>query len=225
MSLIKMNLSRIKERIAAAAERSGRTALDVTLVAVTKTRSLEEIDELKQAGVAVVGESRVQELAEKSAFLKERFSVHFIGHLQTNKVKQAIRMADMIQSVDSLRLLSAIDTACRAEGTVMPVLLQVNASQEVQKHGFEHDELPEALAQATAMKNISVRGLMTMAMFTGEAEKIRNVFRSLRMTRETMLKMGFPLPGLSMGMSGDFEIAVEEGATMVRVGGALFESE
>jgi PLP dependent protein len=225
MSLIETNLSKINGRIKSAAEKSGRKASEVTLVAVTKTRSLIEIEELKKAGATVVGESRVQELAEKHDFLKDRFDVHFIGHLQGNKVKQAVRMVKMIQSIDSIRLLSAVDDACAAMGRVMPVLLQVNASHEEQKHGFEPDELPDALRQAANLKNVSIQGLMTMAMLTGEAEKIREVFRSLRLLRDDLRKKGFALSELSMGMSGDFEIAVEEGATMVRVGGALFESE
>jgi hypothetical protein len=225
MSLIETNLSKIKDRIKNSAEKSGRSAADVTLVAVTKTRSLTEIEELKKTGVLVVGESRIQELAEKHDFLKERFAIHFIGHLQTNKVKQAVRMVKMIQSIDSVRLLSAVDDACGALGVVMPVLLQVNASLEEQKHGFEPGDLPDALEQSTHLKNISVQGLMTMAMLTGETEKIRGVFRSLRMLRDDLKKKGFALSELSMGMSGDFEIAIEEGATMVRVGSALFESE
>src|SRR3989339_1437941 len=142
MSLIKTNLSKINERIKKSAEKSGRSASEVTLVAVTKTRSLIEIDELEKAGAGIIGESRVQELVQKFDALKGRFAIHFLGHLQTNKVKQTVTRVEMIQSVDSLRLMTAIDAACADLGITMSLLLQVNASYEEQKHGFAPTELP-----------------------------------------------------------------------------------
>jgi len=218
-------LKQIRRRIKAAAEKNGRKSENVTLVAVTKTRSEREIAELKTLGIRIIGESRVQELAEKYPALKGSFEIHFIGHLQTNKVKQAVEMADMIHSVDSFKVASAIEAECQNLGKQMDVLLQVNTSSEPQKSGVTPEGLEELLLKVSGLQNLRVRGLMTMAMISEDNDKIRACFRKLREIREEILRKGADpaqFLHLSMGMSDDFELAVEEGATLVRVGSALF---
>jgi pyridoxal phosphate enzyme (YggS family) len=170
-----------------------------------------------------VGENRVQELETKFDGLKGRFEIHFIGHLQTNKAKKAAVMADWIHSVDSLRLAQALDRACASLGKKPRVLIEVNTSGETQKYGAPPEMLPELLNGTASLRNLEVSGLMTMAMLTDNPEKARACFRFLRELRDRAAAEGlYRLSELSMGMSQDYEIAVEEGATLVRVGTALF---
>lgn len=220
---IARNLDEIRGRIAAAAERSGRTADDVTLVCVTKGRSLDEIRAALDCGVPIVAENRVQEAAQKVPALPHTVIWHLIGHLQRNKVKQAIKLFDMIHAVDSLRLAEEIEKRAAAAQDIMPVLIEVNIAGEESKFGVTPDEAPELAAIIDTMPNVDLAGLMTMAPFVDNAEQVRPVFRELRELRDRIRhEHGLELPDLSMGMTQDYEVAIEEGATMVRIGSAVF---
>jgi hypothetical protein len=226
MSRLADNLARVRERIAEAARRSGRTAESVTLVAVTKSVGVQQSRKLALAGCLDLGEGRPQELWSKHAALADlAIRWHLVGHLQRNKVERTLPLVSMIHSVDSLRLLRAIDDAAGAIDRTTPVLLEVNISGEPAKHGFSPDEMPQRLAEALACTHVQVRGLMAMAGLDGDANRARRDFRMLRELRDRLrnLPLGDGLADLSMGMSGDFEAAVEEGATIVRIGSALFE--
>lgn len=236
---IRLNIASIYERIGAAAVRAGRDPGAVTLVAVTKTHPAEIVRAAAAAGVRDVGENRVQEAGEKYAeCASEPLRWHLIGHLQRNKARRAAEIFDLIHSVDSLRLAETLDryVAEGARGSLdarLPILLQVNVAGETQKEGFDlpggranQAQMPgfiEAVARIVALEHIEVRGLMTIAPYVEDPEQVRPVFRALRELRDE-LALRFPAAwhDLSMGMTGDFEVAVEEGATLVRVGRAIF---
>ena len=223
--MIADNVRRVMERIGAAAGRSGRSAVQVELVVSTKGRSLAEIDEVISAGVRTIGENRVQEAEVKYPHLKGRVEVHMIGHLQRNKVEDALQIFDMIHSVDSLRLAEEIEKVGERTGKAMPVLLEVNISGERSKFGVEPEELYPIVEKVAAMRAIRIEGLMTMSPVTEDSEQVRPVFRRLRELAGELSRHAFPgvkMRRLSMGMTQDFEVAVEEGATMVRVGTAIF---
>jgi len=217
------NLGAVRERIAAACARAGRDVADVTLVGVTKRHPTETVVEAFRAGITDVGENYVQELVEKHSAVAEPVRWHFIGHLQRNKVRQIAAFVHMIHGVDSVRLGEEIGRQAIAAGRTIPVLLQVNTSGEESKHGVAPDgaiELGRALA---AIEGIELVGMMTLAAFLDEAEATRPMFRLLATLRaELRAATGLALPHLSMGMTGDFEVAIEEGATLVRIGTALF---
>ena len=214
------NLASVRQRIDAACRRAGRSPDGVTLVGVSKGVSARAVAEACAAGLTDVGENRVQEAAAKIeavAALLETHSQprwHLIGHLQTNKAKTATNLFDILHSVDSLRLAQ---TLSRKANERLPVLLEVNVAQDAAKFGFAPEEVTSALAAIAALPNLDVRGLMTIAPLTDDPETSRPGFRRLRELRDTL-----GLPGLSMGMTGDFEVAIEEGATMIRVGRAIF---
>ena len=217
MTKISENLKSIHERINAAQARSERSAASVTLVAVTKTVSVERISEAQQCGESVFGENRVQELNAKYPEIKNAHW-HLIGHLQTNKVKYAVGKAELIHSVDSLHLAEAINAAAEKLGIVQDFLLEVNISGEESKYGLTIDEIADIMKETEKFKNIRFRGFMTMAPKAASESEIRAVFR-----RAHDLFVQYNADILSMGMSGDFELAVEEGATHVRVGSAIFK--
>jgi len=227
MTRLADNLAEVRGRIAAAARRGSRRADDVTLVAVTKSVSAAIVRALVMLGCRDLGESRPQELwakAEALADLPVRW--HFIGHLQRNKVERTLPLVSLVHSADSLRVVAAIDQTAAAMGRIVPLLLEVNISGEQSKHGFAPDALTQCLSEAAALPNVQIRGLMGMAGLAGGLEQARRDFRALRELRDRLRKLetpGVSLDELSMGMSGDFEVAVEEGATLVRVGSALFE--
>lgn len=226
MNTIADNCARVLERIAAAARRAGRRPGEVTLLASTKGRSLAEMDEAIRAGVTVVGENRVQEAEAKYPHLKGRVQLHMIGHLQRNKVKEALRIFDMVHSVDSLRLAEEIEKAAGRAGRVMPVLLEVNVSGEESKFGVGPAGVRPLLSRISQMRAVRVEGLMAMSPLTGDPEKSRPIFRRLRGLASEIEREAFPgvaMGRLSMGMTQDFEVAVEEGATIVRVGTAIFQ--
>jgi len=213
----------VRRQVSDAADIAGRAPEDVTIVAVTKTVGIEEIRQAVAAGINDFGENRVQEFLGKYGLFPD-VRWHFIGSLQTNKVKDVIGRASLIHSVDSLRLLREIDRRAQDVGVVQPVLLQVNVSGEASKHGFETGEVSDTLIEASSMPGVVVRGLMTMAPF-GRPEEFRWVFRDLKELRDSLREMplnGVELDELSMGMTNDFRVAVEEGSTIVRVGRALF---
>ncbi len=222
------NLEKIYEKIANAARRAGRNSADVTLVAVTKTRSLPEIRAAHAAGIKNFGENRIQEAQEKVPFLRSEFTAtwHMIGHLQRNKVKYAVEMFDMIHSVDSERLVREIDKRCAQAERVMPILLEVNVSGEESKYGLTPATVKQVVEVAVDLPHVELRGLMTMAPLVADTEEVRPVFQRLRELRDELAQQYATAnwQHLSMGMTDDFEVAVEEGATIVRIGRAIFES-
>jgi pyridoxal phosphate enzyme (YggS family) len=224
---IAANLAAVRERIAAAAGCSGRRAEEVTLVAVTKYVGAAEVRALVEAGCAELGESRPQQLWQKAEALRDLpVRWHFVGHLQRNKVRRTLPLVSMIQSVDSPRLAAALDEAGRDLARRVPVLLEVNVSGEPAKHGFEPAAVEPFLAELAGYRNLEVRGLMCMAALEGGLDAAQRDFAALRQLRDRLRGAcpdGVTLGELSMGMSGDFEVAIEEGATIVRIGSALFE--
>lgn len=221
------NLSLVHSRIAAAAQRSGRQAADVKLVAVTKYVPIGTVRSLVALGCRDLGESRPQALWDKAASLAgEEIQWHLIGHLQRNKVERTLPLVSLVHSCDSLRLLRAIDSAAAQLKRIVPVLIEVNVSQDETKHGFSPEEVESQLESIAKLPHIAVRGLMCMASREGDLDQARREFAQLREIRERLRVAAPPsitLDELSMGMSGDYEVAIEEGATIVRVGSALFE--
>jgi len=223
--VIEANINDVKERIKRAAEKSGRSADDILLVAVTKTVPVSTIELAVQKKVNEFGENRVQELIEKYDILKERCNWHFIGRLQTNKVKYIVDKVSMIHSVDRLNLAQEIQKRAEAVGRVMDILVQVNISGEDTKAGISPEELVPFLKSIADFPNIRVKGLMTIAPFASDPEDIRWVFRKLKnisidIARENIDNIDMQY--LSMGMSNDFEVAIEEGANIVRIGSSIF---
>jgi len=219
----KERLAAVERRIEAACARCGRSRDDVTLVAVAKKFGPEAVSEAAACGVDVIGENRVQEARHKIPLCPGQLEWHMVGHLQRNKVREAVRLFGMIHSVDSIRLLDAINEASESEGIVMPVCVQVNVAGEASKFGLEPGALPALLEHAASAMNVDVVGLMTMPPFAEDPEDVRPFFARLRELRDRAREeTGFDLPGLSMGMSHDFEVAIEEGATWIRLGTVLF---
>ena len=221
------NLAQVRSRIEAAAKRSGRSADSVALVAVTKYVSVEMAAAAVAAGCHDLGESRPQELWAKAAALADsNIRWHMVGHLQRNKVRRTLPLVHLIQSVDSKRLLSAIDDEAAGLGRRIDVLVEVNICGDAAKTGLPPDALEPLLQRAQALDHVRVRGLMGMARLEGDAEAARRDFAALRSLRDRLESRVTPrgsLSELSMGMSGDFEQAIEEGATIVRLGSVLFE--
>ncbi len=199
---------------------------EITLIAVTKTVGLAEIEKISSLGILDLGENRIQPALDKiCSFTSSPVTWHLIGHLQTNKVRQAVQYFQLIHSVDSLKLAKAIDAEAEKQHKKMTVLLQVNISGEITKHGFTPEGLMQTLPDLGRLKNIEIKGLMTMAPHYDDPETARPVFRGMReltMTITRDMVPGISLQYLSMGMSNDFEVAIEEGATHIRVGSALF---
>lgn len=213
----------VSGRIAAASTRVDRPVGDVTLVAVTKTVSVRVAELLPALGVSHLGENRPQELWKKSADIATA-RWHLIGHLQRNKLDKTVPLCSLLHSVDSDRLLAALSAFGMKRGIPVPVLLEVNCSREEAKGGFVPDAVPALADNLASLVGVRVDGLMTMAAYSDNPEAARPVFAELRAIRDQLrAHTGLPLPHLSMGMSGDFEVAVEEGATLVRVGTTLFE--
>jgi hypothetical protein len=221
------NIKEIYRRMSRAAMKADRNPADVTLIAVTKTVETAAIREAVDAGLRVFGESRIQEAQRKvnSEELKvngKNIEWHLIGHLQRNKAKTAVALFDLIHSLDSIDLALEISRQAEKIGKVQEVLIEVKLSAEETKHGISKDDLPDLAAAINAMTNLRLRGLMTVPPFFEDPEEARPCFRELRELKERLEDRGFLLPELSMGMSHDFETAIEEGATMVRVGTAIF---
>ncbi len=216
-------LDRIEGRIVAACERAGRQRDEVTLVAVSKTRTPDIVAEAAALGLRIFGENKVQEARAKIPESPSHLSWHLIGHLQSNKAKVAARLFDCVHSVDSEKLARALNSGADEAGRQLNILLEVNVSGEASKFGLKPEEIPAVLEVANACPRLIVDGLMTMAPFAPEAEKARPYFKQLRDLRDRLAQeTGSPLEQLSMGMSGDFEVAIEEGATMIRIGTLLF---
>ena len=217
-------LPRLWERIAQAAARRGRRPEDVTLVAITKGHPLGAVHAAVEAGITDLGENRVTDLAERVAAVRRPgIRWHMVGHLQRRQVGRAMEAADLLHSLDSHRLAERISRLARKRGREVPVLVQVNTSGELSKGGFELESAIPALERVLALPSLRVEGLMTMAPFTGEEEIVRATFRRLRELHERAAEItAYRGRELSMGMTNDFSIAVEEGSTMVRIGTALF---
>ncbi len=239
MNKIAENLTKIKERIAFAAERSGRAPQDVELVVVTKGRTIEKINMVLETGHTVLGENRVQETQEKFNSINrvtnktDTFKTsepvcewHLIGHLQRNKVKYALDMFDMIHSVDSLRLLKEISRRSEMSEQQVDILIQINTTEEVNKFGLDAAEVFQFIEKSLTYPRVNIMGLMTMGMLSDTPEENRPAFALLRTMAEKIQTEEFPgvsMQYLSMGMTTDFEIAIEEGANIVRIGRAIFE--
>jgi PLP dependent protein len=216
-------LDAVNGRIGAACARAGRDPSGVKLIAVSKTHGPDSVREAVDCGLRVFGENKVQEAKAKIPLCAGNLSWHMVGHLQRNKAYDAVQMFEMIHSIDSLKLLETIDAACDEAGRNMPVLIEVNVSGESSKFGMPPEAVPEILESANRLMHVSIVGLMTMPPFTEEVEKARPHFRRLRELRDQWrAATGIALDELSMGMTHDFEVAIEEGATWIRVGTALF---
>ena len=225
-SILRQRLAAVEERIAAACRRAGRRREEVTLIAVTKTVSPEVAALLPNLGVLDLGESRPQELWRKAAALPSTVRWHFIGHLQRNKIEQTVPLVHCVHSADSERLLQALDQDALRRGATLDVLLEVNASGEASKQGFSPPQVLAVAAALGSLPRLRILGLMTMAAYDENPEHCRSTFATLRMLRDQLrplLEARHTLEHLSMGMSNDFEIAIEEGATLIRLGSVLFE--
>jgi len=226
MISIKENLASIQDRIVSAAHRAGRDPASVTLVAVSKKKPLTAVLEAASAGQKIFGENYFQDAKEKILACPERLSWHFIGHVQSNKAKPVAELFDMVETVDRLKLARALDKHARNCDRMLSVLLQVNVGRDPKKSGVMPEDIEPLLRGITEFANLKLKGFMTMPPFMANPEDVRPFFRRLRLLAEDFRERGF-FAGpdqiqLSMGMSADFEVAIEEGATLVRVGTALF---
>jgi pyridoxal phosphate enzyme (YggS family) len=223
------NIAGVQERLKAAARRAGRNPADITLMAVSKTFPAQSVREAYAAGLRVFGENRVQEFAGKAASLRDLSDVewHLIGHLQTNKAAKAAELFDAVDSVDSVRMAEKLNASAASGGKMLSVLIEINVGGETAKSGVAQDssELEQLLRSAARWENLRIRGLMTVPPYAEDPEGSRTFFRQIRQIRDLIAARSLPQIGmavLSMGMSHDFEVAIEEGATCVRVGTAIF---
>ena len=219
-------LRQVKDRIDAAAVDCGRNPEQIRLVAVSKTIEAEQVKDAIEAGVTILGENYVQEAREKIQQLAAYpVSWHYIGHLQTNKAKYAVRLFDLIHSVDSLKLARELDKQAQKNDKIQPILIQVNIAEENSKSGVSVEELITLTKDIGQLSNLTIKGLMTMPPFFNAPEKVRPFFKELRQLRDQIKSENIPhvsMDELSMGMTGDFEVAIQEGATLVRIGTAIF---
>lgn len=224
MSSVSENLKRVRERVARAAARAGRDPSRINIVAVTKTVPPKVIQEAVDAGIRMLGENRVQEMMEKMPLVSADVEWHMIGRLQTNKVKYVIGRVALIHSLDRWSLAEEIQSRAEKAGVRVPVLVQVNVAGEPGKAGLEPSEVVDFIRDAAGLSLLDIKGLMTIAPLVNDPEEVRPVFRQLRVLAERVesvvpqVKMSY----LSMGMSGDFEVAVEEGSNMLRLGTVIF---
>ena len=215
------NVSTVRRKIQEACARAGRDPAEVLLLSVSKGHSVEGIEEVASHGLRIFGESKVQEAKAKIPQCSSRLQWHMIGHLQSNKARDAVQLFEMIQSIDSLPLAQEVNKWADKLGKRLPVLLEVNTAGEASKYGFSPETIP--IEEINALPRLEIQGLMTIAPYTTAPERVRPYFRALRELKDACSdKLGAPLPHLSMGMSGDFEIGIEEGATIIRLGTALF---
>ena len=225
MEFIKHNLEEVEEKICNACKRAGRDRSEVTLIAVSKTKPVEMLEACIENGITVFGENKVQELCGKYEVLPENLHWHMIGHLQRNKVKYITDKAELIHSVDSLRLAEAISEDAVKKAVNANILIEVNVAQEDSKFGLKTEDTEELIRQISSLPNIFVKGLMTIAPYTEVPEENRPIFRTLKQLSVDIASKNIDnvsMNILSMGMTGDYEVAIEEGATMVRVGTGIF---
>ncbi|MBS6395544.1 MAG: YggS family pyridoxal phosphate-dependent enzyme [Clostridiales bacterium] len=215
----------VEEKVSEACKRSGRSRQDVTLIAVSKTKPVEMIREAMEAGAEVFGENKVQELCEKYEILPQGLHWHLIGHLQRNKVKYIVGKAELIHSVDSLRLAEELSRESVKKGATTRILIEVNVAEEESKFGVKTADTEALVRQIALLPNLSIQGLMTIAPYVTDPEENRPVFRELKKLAVDIKMKNIDnvrMDVLSMGMTGDYEVAIEEGATMVRVGTGIF---
>ncbi len=223
--MIRDNYAEVEKRVCEACERSGRAHSEVTLIAVSKTKPVEMLNEVIACGATDLGENKVQEMCGKIEVIKQPVNWHLIGHLQRNKVKYIVDKAYMIHSVDSLRLANEIQKEALKADVICKVLVEVNIGEEDSKEGVTVSEAPELIKEISKLSNVKVMGLMTVAPPADEPDDNRKYFAGMKKLFEEIKAMNIPnveMKELSMGMTGDFEVAIEEGATMVRVGTAIF---
>ena len=223
--MVKENLKEVEEKITAACERAGRDRNEVTLIAVSKTKPMEMIEEAYSAGKRDFGENKAKKKKKKHDALPDDIKWHFIGHLQTNKVKYVVGRATLIHSVDSLHLAEAIEKESEKKNLVSDILIEVNVACEESKFGLKTDEVEKLVRDVAKLPHLRVKGLMTIAPFVENAEENRNIFRELKALSVDIAAKNIDnisMDILSMGMTGDYEVAVEEGATLVRVGTGIF---
>ena len=225
MSGIEQNIKDIRSRIEKAAQKSGRGADEVKLVVVTKTVDAERVNEAIRGGIETIGENRVQEAEAKFKQITENVEKHLVGHLQTNKAKKAVELFDLIQSVDSIRIAEEISRRALQRGKVMDVLVEVNTSGEETKFGVEPEQVSSLIETISKFEGIKIKGLMTIGLFSDNPEDTRPCFKKLKLLFEEIKRANIPnveMRYLSMGMTSDFEVAIEEGSNMVRVGTGIF---
>lgn len=221
--MISINLNKVQDQILSKCSEIGRDANDIILIAVSKTQSIENINAAHQIGLRHFGENKAQELRDKGKAIKLDIAWHFIGHLQKNKAKYAVEFAEYIHSVDSIKLLDEIDKQAGKFGKVQKFLIEANTSGEESKYGIANfNNIVELAKYSESLKNVKFIGLMTMAPFVEDETIIRNSFKMLKEYFEKLKVTGFDIKHLSMGMTNDYLIALEEGATMLRIGTALF---
>jgi len=222
MLTIRDNLLKVRERIEKAAQSAGRDPKEIKLVAVSKTVEVARIKEAIEAGVSLLGENYVQEAKEKIEALGSPVSWHFIGHLQSNKAKYAVHLFDVIHSIDSIPLAEELDRRAGQSDRVIKGMIEVNLSREATKFGTDEERVLNLAKNIQNLRHLSLEGLMTMPPYFDSPEMSRPYYVALRELKERMVKEGIPMKELSMGMSNDFEVAIEEGATYVRIGTAIF---
>ena len=223
--MIKENLEIVERNIADACEKAGKKRGDVTLIAVSKTKPVSDIRQAMECGITVFGENKVQEIKDKTEEIKEPLSWHMIGHLQANKVKYLPGRVCMIHSVDNVKLAAEIEKQFSKADQIIDVLIEVNMAHEESKFGLSPEEVPDFVKEISSYPHLHIRGLMTIAPFTEDPESNRIYFRGLRELKDSINGMNIPgvnMDTLSMGMTGDYQVAIEEGATFVRVGTGIF---
>ena len=223
MSFIIENIANIKYRIRVAAEFSNRNPAEIKLLLATKTVSAQNIITAIETGETLIGENKIQELKDKYEELKNTpHQTHFIGHLQTNKIKEVIKYADCIQSIDRIELAEKLQKRLEFENRTLDVFIQVNTSYEASKFGVSPENTLTFAQQVKQLDRLNIKGLMTIGLFSAETEKVRKCFQLLKNIQIQMLEKDFPVYELSMGMSNDLETAIEEGSTIIRIGTAIF---
>jgi len=225
MDFLEENIKSLEEKIEKAALSSGRKREDITLVAVTKGVEPERIGKAIDSGIKIIAENRIQEAKEKFKLIPKDVEKHLVGHLQTNKVKKALELFSLIQSLDSLHLALELSRRAKEKGKEALVLIEVNTSDELSKYGVKPDEVLDFVEEVSKLENIRIKGLMTIGLFSDDLEKVRPCFVKLRDIFQSLMslkKENVEMEYLSMGMSSDFELAIEEGSNMIRIGTAIF---
>ena len=225
MAQLRDNIQLVQKRIAAAAARCGKSPDDITLVAVSKTVAVEKINQAIELGIRHIGESRIQEARQKLPEITAPVTRHLIGHLQRNKVKYAVKLFDMIQSVDNLALAEELNARCAKLDMRMPILIEVNTSGEASKFGCQPEEALTLLKAIDRLPQLDTRGFMTIAVYSEDTARVRGCFKHLKRIfdeAQSLTLVNAHIDLLSMGMSSDYEVAIEEGANLVRVGSAIF---
>ena len=221
--MIPENINKIRQEISNICHKCGRDPKEITLIAVSKNNPLSAIEEVEKCGLTQFGENKAQELRDKSEIKSDGVFWHFIGHLQTNKVKYVIKVSELIHSVDSAKVLEEINKRAESENKIQKILFEVNTADQSNKFGLkDFDSLEALINSAKELPHVEVKGLMTMAPYTDDRDLIRECFIQLREWKEKLNEKGNKLIDLSMGMTNDFDIAIEEGSTIIRIGTAIF---